>query len=104
MAPVDLSIVIPTYNESQNLPLLLWLLHKHIPPSVKYELVVVDDSSPDGTAELAIGMGKAWADLPLKVLSRPGKAGLGSAYVHGLKHSSGEFIVLIDADLSHHPK
>lgn len=70
------------------------------------EIVVVDDSSPDGTLTVAKKLKESYNDgvLELSILSRKGKLGLGSAYVAGLKLARGEKIVIMDADLSHHPK
>uniref|UniRef100_A0A6U2JBC8 Dolichol-phosphate mannosyltransferase subunit 1 n=1 Tax=Chlamydomonas euryale TaxID=1486919 RepID=A0A6U2JBC8_9CHLO len=102
-----LSIIVPTYNEAANLPLLAWLLNRHLstpPATVDFELVVVDDSSPDGTAAVAEHLAAALPQLLLKVVSRPGKLGLGSAYIEGLKAARGQLVLLMDADLSHHPK
>ena len=66
----------------------------------------MDDSSPDGTLQVAEELKKSYSDgvLELSILSRKGKLGIGSAYVAGLKLAQGEKIVIMDADLSHHPK
>ncbi|KAL7551839.1 hypothetical protein ACHAWF_015029 [Thalassiosira exigua] len=99
------SIVLPTYNERDNLPLISQLLHDAFREAkLDYEIVVVDDSSPDGTLEVARSLQKIFGEKRFKIVSRPGKLGLGSAYSAGLKASSGDRIVLMDADLSHHPK
>lgn len=100
-----LSIIVPTFNEALNIPVLAWLLDKHLSGTDEsYELIIVDDGSPDGTAEVSRKLGDRWPQLPLTVLSRPHKMGLGSAYMHGLLAARGEFVLLLDADLSHHPK
>lgn len=77
--------------------------------NIDLEIVIVDDSSPDGTAEVVRQLQKAYKDLKIvglvhrKVLyERPGKLGIGTAYVEGIQKCSGEFIILMDADLSHH--
>ena len=102
---IYLSIIIPTYNERVNAPLLSFLIDKHLKHmEYMYELLIVDDSSPDGTAEAMRELKDAWPDLPLHVFSRPGKQGLGSAYSFGLKHARGKWVILMDADLSHHPR
>jgi len=93
-------IIIPTYNEAENLPKLvekIFLLPLNI------EVLVVDDNSPDGTGKIADDLSKKFK---LEVLHRPGKMGLGSAYVTGFKKAlvrGAEFIMEIDADLSHNP-
>mmetsp|Transcript_19614 Transcript_19614/g.24190 ORF Transcript_19614/g.24190 Transcript_19614/m.24190 type:complete len:238 (-) Transcript_19614:299-1012(-) len=99
------SVILPTYNERQNLPIIFYLLHqtftKH---SIKFEVVIVDDSSPDNTLEVAQKLQTAFGKDLVQIVSRKGKLGLGSAYVAGLKVSTGERIIIMDADLSHHPK
>ncbi len=102
---MELSIIIPTYNEALNIPIVAWILHKHLAgKGVTYEVIIVDDASPDGTAGVVRKLSEGWPELAIVVLSRPRKLGLGSAYVHGLKSARGEFVILLDADLSHHPK
>jgi dolichol-phosphate mannosyltransferase len=71
---------------------------------LQYEIVVVEDNSPDGTLEVAAQLQKIYGKDKIKIHSRPGKLGLGSAYKDGLQHCKGEFIFLMDADLSHNPK
>jgi len=68
-----------------------------------WEIVIVDDGSPDGTQEVAKQLIKAYG--PRIVLkTRSGKLGLGTAYVHGLQFATGNFVIIMDADFSHHPK
>jgi dolichol-phosphate mannosyltransferase len=94
-------VVVPTYNERENLEELAPRILSQLPD---VELLVVDDGSPDGTGEYADGL--AAQDPRVHVLHRPGKMGLGSAYVQGFKHALGtsaELIVQMDADFSHDP-
>lgn len=99
------SIILPTYNERENLPIIFFLIDKYFNEAkVKYEVVIVDDSSPDGTLEIAQALQKSYGQDHIQIVSRKGKLGLGSAYAAGLKVSKGERVVLMDADLSHHPK
>lgn len=99
------SIILPTYNERENLPLITQFVHDAFADAkLRYEIVVVDDSSPDGTLEVARALRKVFGEDRFRIVSRPGKLGLGSAYAAGLKASAGDRIVLMDADLSHHPK
>lgn len=63
---------------------------------------MVEDSSPDGTYEVAKALEKLYTPKRIKILHRAGKLGLGSAYIDGLKLVSGEFVFIMDADLSHH--
>lgn len=68
-----------------------------------WEIVIVDDGSPDGTQDVAKQLIKAYG--PRIVLkTRSGKLGLGTAYVHGLQFATGNFVIIMDADFSHHPK
>jgi len=99
------SIILPTYNERDNLPLITQFLQDTFTQSeLNYEIVVVDDSSPDNTLEVAQSLQKIFTKERFVIVSRPGKLGLGSAYSAGLKASSGDRVILMDADLSHHPK
>lgn len=99
------SIILPTYNERDNLPLITQFIHDTFTKAqLSYEIVVVDDSSPDNTLEVAKSLQQLFGREQFRIVSRPGKLGLGSAYSAGLKASSGQRIVLMDADLSHHPK
>ena len=65
------------------------------------EIVIVDDNSPDGTQDVIKELQKVYPNK-IKLHARPGKLGLGSAYIDGLDNCSGDFIILMDADLSHH--
>ncbi len=96
------SLVTPTYNERENLPLLAEEIFQVIAacPDVDLELIVVDDASPDGTGELAESLRAAY---PLRVLHRPGKLGLGSAVMAGFRLSQRPYLGVMDADLSHDP-
>eukprot|EP01133_Synstelium_polycarpum_P020008 gene20008-23975_t len=71
---------------------------------IDYEVVIVEDNSPDGTLAIAQQLQKIYTEDRIKILSRPGKMGLGSAYMDGIKKATGSWIILMDADLSHHPK
>lgn len=93
------SIVVPTYNERQNLPRLVAAIAEHV--RAPYEIVVVDDSSPDGTADLARDLARAH---PITLLVRGAKTGLGSAYRDGFRAAAGDVIFEMDADLSHDPR
>jgi dolichol-phosphate mannosyltransferase len=68
------------------------------------EVIIVDDNSPDGTQDIIHQLIKIYGGDKIKLLARPGKLGLGSAYIDGLSKCTGEFVILMDADLSHHPK
>lgn len=99
------SVILPTYNERENLPIIFYLIDKYLTEaSLKYEVVIVDDSSPDGTLEVAQAIRKAFGDKKVTIVSRSGKLGLGTAYSAGLAVAKGNRIILMDADMSHHPK
>lgn len=98
---VRVSIVVPTYNERESIPLLRDGLRRALDGSWDYELIVVDDSSPDGTAEVVRRL--AAEDPRVRLIVRPGKFGLGSAVVAGFRAARGDFWVMMDADLSHNP-
>jgi dolichol-phosphate mannosyltransferase len=95
-----ISIIIPTYNEKDNIAPLLSRIDKAL-AGYNYEVLVVDDNSRDGTIEAA----EALADrYPVKVLVRRNERGLATAVVHGLKSASGQIIGVMDADLQHPPE
>ncbi|MCC7106021.1 MAG: polyprenol monophosphomannose synthase [Chloroflexi bacterium] len=97
-----LSVIIPTYNEADALPLLVARLAAAVEPAgLEYELVIVDDNSPDGTGAVADRLAE---QHPIQVLHRQGKAGLASAVLSGLEAASGDVIAVMDADLSHPPE
>ena len=67
-------------------------------------MVIVEDNSPDGTLQVAEKLKEIYGKEKIIIISRPGKLGLGSAYMDGLKICRGEFVFLMDADMSHHPQ
>lgn len=67
-----------------------------------YEIIVIDDGSPDGTLDMAKRLQKLYGEDKILLRPREKKLGLGTAYIHGIKHATGNFIVIMDADLSHH--
>ena len=94
-------IVIPTYNEIANLPLMVAKLLAN----PDYSLLIVDDNSPDGTGPQASRLAEQFG-ARLRVIHRPGKLGLGSAYVDGFRaalQGTYDFVVQMDADFSHDP-
>jgi len=95
-----LSLVTPTYNERENLPTLVERAHKSL-GGYDYELIVVDDNSPDGTAQLARDLS---ANYPIKVVCRNNEKGLASAVVAGFNQAKGDVLGVIDADLQHPPE
>ncbi|MHB0876110.1 MAG: polyprenol monophosphomannose synthase [Anaerolineae bacterium] len=101
--PLTVHVVVPTYNEANNLPVLTEQLLALPLPGL--HLLVVDDASPDGTGALADELAHQYAGR-MTVLHRPGKQGLGTAYVAGFQlalAAGADFIVQMDADFSHSP-
>lgn len=97
--PTHVTVVLPTYDERENLPQVVPAIRHH-----GYRVLVVDDASPDGTGELADEM--AATDPGVSVLHRPGKQGLGPAYAAWFDRALADgaaIVVEIDADLSHDP-
>lgn len=101
-APARALICLPTYNEAENLPLLVAAIHREVPD---VDLLVIDDNSPDGTGAIADGL--AAADARVHVLHRAAKEGLGRAYVAGFGWALAHGYPLIcemDCDFSHQPR
>lgn len=98
------SVILPTYNERSNLPIIVYLIAKTFTEaSLDWEIVIVDDASPDGTQEIAQQLIKVYSPTRIQLRPREGKLGLGTAYIHGLEFATGNFIIIMDADFSHHP-
>ena len=101
---VKLSLVIPTYNESRNLEELVTrlatILDRILPGA--YELIVVDDDSPDETWALALRLADRFPAL--RVMRRRGEKGLSTAVIRGWQAARGEVLAVIDADLQHPPE
>lgn len=95
-----LSVVVPTYNEAGSVPTLAERLVAAL-AGREWELVIVDDGSPDGTAGIAEALAPR---IPVRVVRRAGKAGLASAVVAGFAAARGDVLVVMDADLSHPPE
>ncbi|KAI9734687.1 MAG: dolichol-P-mannose synthesis [Cirrosporium novae-zelandiae] len=72
--------------------------------NLDWEIIVVDDASPDGTLEIAKQLQNLYTPERIILKPRSGKLGLGTAYVHALQFAKGDFIIIMDADFSHHPK
>jgi len=100
---MDLSIIIPTYNEKENIQILIKKIQEEFKKNkINGEVIVVDDGSPDGTGEI---LEKLKEDYPfLKVIHRRGKLGLSSAVLEGFSIAKGNILGVMDADLSHPPE
>ena len=104
---MKLAIVIPTYNEAETISSLIKELFEKIKQLVeKLDVLIIDDSSPDGTADIVRELGEKYEKIT--VIQRPKKMGLGAAYKDGFKHVlekfDSELIIEMDADHSHQPK
>jgi dolichol-phosphate mannosyltransferase len=99
---MSILVITPTYNEHDNLPRFVRALLDVAPEA---NVLVVDDASPDGTGAVADAM--AAADPRVSVLHRPGKLGLGTAYIEGFRRAlerGYDVVVEMDADMSHDPR
>jgi len=104
---MNISIVIPTYNEKDTLPILIDKLTREVKKiAEKFSIIIMDDSSPDGTGRIAEDLNKKYQNIT--VIQRPSKLGLGSAYKQGfqiaLERFDPDYVVQMDADHSHDPK
>ncbi|MFH1311011.1 MAG: glycosyltransferase family 2 protein [Nanoarchaeota archaeon] len=96
---MELSLVIPTYNEKENIQKLIKKIQEEFKKNkIKGEIIVVDDNSPDGTGKILEDLKKT---KNLKIIHRKGKLGLSSAVLEGWKIANGEILGAMDADLSH---
>jgi len=95
-------VIIPTYNEKENIEAIIRAVFSQ---EQQFDILVVDDSSPDGTSEIVINLQNEFSNLFLEV--RKEKTGLGAAYIHGFKWALAknyDYIIEMDADFSHNPK
>ncbi|HEY2129540.1 MAG TPA: polyprenol monophosphomannose synthase [Streptosporangiaceae bacterium] len=99
------TVVLPTYNEAANLPVVVAALFALPLPGLR--VLVADDNSPDGTGDIAGRLAGLYGAEKMTVAHRPGKEGLGRAYVDGMTRAleaGAEFVVQMDSDLSHAPE
>ena len=95
-------VIIPTYNENENIEAIISAVFSQ---EKQFDILVVDDSSPDGTGDIVRNLQKEFSNLFLEV--RKEKNGLGTAYIHGFKWAISQnydYIIEMDADFSHNPK
>ena len=97
----SVTVVIPTYNEAGNIVPLIEQIIQHVGEKYKLEVIVVDDSSPEGPARIALD--RFGADDRIKVVQRTEDKGLGSAVGHGMSLATSDVVVGLDADLTHNP-
>ena len=102
----EISIIVPTYNESKNIRGILEYIQKSIPENLKAETIVVDDNSPDHTAKIAEDYFHSIREKTthtINVIKRKAKDGLSSAILNGIQQATGSTIVVMDSDFSHPP-
>jgi len=95
-----LSLIVPTYNESQNIAELVNKVEALL-SCLSFEIIIVDDNSPDGTGKIAHVLNHKHGNI--KIFTRSGKLGLSSAVVHGFENADSDVIAVIDADMQHPP-
>jgi dolichol-phosphate mannosyltransferase len=103
----QVSIIIPTYNESKNIIKILHSIGEILPKNVSTQTIVVDDNSPDGTGKIVedyLKNVKKIADNTIEIIHRKTKDGLGSAILKGIQQAKGDTIVVMDCDFSHPPQ
>ncbi|MCX2723886.1 glycosyltransferase [Roseibium salinum] len=96
--PAELSVILPSFNEAANIPILVGLLDTAL-EGIAWEAIVVDDNSPDGTAGVARAI--AQTDARIRVIRRIGRRGLSGACIEGILASSAPYVAVMDADLQH---
>ena len=101
----DLSIILPTYNESLTIEKMLDAITTIIPPKINTEILVIDDDSPDGTSKIVdLYIQKSKGDISLRIHTRKGKRGLSSAVIDGIGLARGKFVLNMDSDFVHPPQ
>ncbi len=96
-----ISILVPTYREADNLPWVARAVDEALGGvRLDYELLFIDDDSQDGSEEICAELAERF---PVRLVMRPGERGLATAVLHGISVSTGDIVVVMDADLSHPP-
>lgn len=103
-AVVDVSLVLPTYNEGKDIAAVIEQLMPVLDSveGMEYEVIVVDDDSPDRTWEIALGLTERYPQL--RVVRREGERGLSTAVIRGWQIARGKILAVMDADLQHPPE
>lgn len=99
MKSKEVTVIIPTYNEKENIEQKVKKICHHLKRE-SFEIVVVDDNSPDGTGKIVEKLQK---EFPIQIVHRPARSGLSSAVIAGVKIAKGEIVGVMDADESHPP-
>lgn len=102
---INISVIVPTYNEKDNIGILFDRIDNSLKSKnvddITYEIIVVDDNSEDGTAQIVKNLAEKY---PVKLVERKNDKGLASAVVEGFKNAKGNIFVVMDADLQHPPE
>lgn len=102
MSNLDLTVSIPTYNEAKNIEPLVRRIHEALSAAgIREEIIIVDDSSPDGTAKVAEGLSVKY---PIRAYIRTKREGPGPAIMDGIRLAAAPVICIMDGDLSHPPE
>src|SRR5580700_2035120 len=94
----ELTVVVPTFNERANIPLLVARLQRTL-DGIDWEVIFIDDNSPDGTAAAVRALGES--DARVRCIRRIGRRGLAGACLEGMLASQARFVAVMDADLQH---
>src|SRR3989338_10574397 len=103
----EVSIIIPTYNESENIKGILHSIKEHLPKNTIVEAIVVDDNSPDGTGKIAEDYFESLKEktrYTVNVINRKTRESLSSAILNGIQQAKGKIVVVMDSDFSHPPQ
>ena len=103
----QISIILPTYNESTNIVKILESISKSIPKNIFAEAIIVDDNSPDGTGKIVedyLKNMKKMTNYTIEIIHRKAKSGLASAILNGVQKAKSNTIIVMDSDFSHPPQ
>ncbi|MCD6509892.1 MAG: glycosyltransferase family 2 protein [Thermoprotei archaeon] len=98
---MKLAIILPTYNERESLPLVIRKIEECLKGLTDFEIIIVDDNSPDGTGLVAEALRNVYGNI--KVVHRPSKMGLATAVLEGIRHTDANVLAVMDADMQHPP-
>ena len=102
---IDLTILLPTYNESSTIEKMLDAIAPAVPPKINTEVLVIDDDSPDGTSKIVDSyIQKSKGTVSFRIYTRKGKRGLSSAVIDGIGLARGKFVLNMDSDFVHPPQ
>jgi len=101
----QISIIIPTYNEAENICPILESISENLPKNFQTEVIIIDDDSPDGTSSLVENYKKSILipHYSVSLIKRKDERGLSTAILRGIEKATGDLIVVMDSDLSHPP-